>query len=154
MTGHTRRRFLKITLAGACWGLLMALPRMAAAAWPAGAFRHKTVAGALNELLGNANLTTATDEVKITVTDLAENGSVVPVTIESRLANVDSIILFVDKNPSALVARFNLAPNVRPFIKTNIKMAETSHVIAIAQSGGKLYSTKKKVKVVLNGCGG
>lgn len=154
MTNPARRSFLRGTLAVSVWGLLMALPRMAAAAWPAGAFRHKTVPGALKELLGNANLTTATDEVQLTVTDLAENGAVVPVTIESRLTQVDSIILFVDKNPSALVARFNLAPNVRPFIKTNIKMAETSHVIAIAQSGGKLYSTKKKVKVVLNGCGG
>lgn len=154
MTESTRRLFLKGTLAGAVWGLLMALPRLAAAAWPAAAFRHKTVPGALNELLGNANLVTATDEVQLTVTDLAENGAVVPVTIESRLANVDSIIILVDKNPNALAARFNLAPNVRPFIKTNIKMAETSHVIAVVKSGDKLYSTQKKVKVVLNGCGG
>ena len=132
----------------------MYLPRLATAAWPADAFRHKTVPGALNELLGNASLITATDEVRLSATDLAENGAVVPVTIESRLANVDSIIILVDKNPSALVARFTFAPNVKPFIKTNIKMAQTSYLSAVVTAGGKLYSTKKKIKVVLNGCGG
>ena len=153
MTDNPRRRFLKGTVASALWGMLLFIPRLAAAAWPAEAFLHKTVPGALNELLGKSTLVTAKDEVQLSVTELAENGAVVPVTIESPLTNVESIVILVDKNPNSLVANFKLAPNVMPFIKTNIKMAQTSHVIAVAVAGGKLYSTRKKVKVVLNGCG-
>ncbi len=153
MTDNSRRRFLMGTLAGALWGMLLCFPRLAAAAWPAEAFREKNSHGALRALFGDAPLIDAQDKIQLSITDLAENGAVVPVTIESSLPQVEAILILVEKNPSALVARFTLGPNVNPFIKTNIKMAQTSHVTVVAVAGGKLYSTRKKVKVVLNGCG-
>ena len=126
--------------------------KAAYADWPANAFDAKKVPDALQRLFGQDTLIDSTD-ITLTITDWAENGSVVPVTVTSTLANIESISLMVDKNPNALVARFNLVKNTKAFIKTNIKMAETSNVIAIVKVGDKLYSARKKVKVTLNGCG-
>lgn len=156
MTDRTRRLLLK---AGLATGLLgsglsagLFTPKSVHAAWPAAAFDAKKLPDALNSLFGTDKLIASSD-ISLAITDWAENGAVVPVTVTSTLPNIESITLLVDKNPQALVARFRLAKNVQPFIKTNIKMAETSHVIAVAKVGDKLYSARKKVKVTLNGCG-
>lgn len=153
MTDNSRRRFLKGTLLGALWGMALYLPRLAVAAWPTEAFRERSSHGALRALFGDGQTIEAGDKIQLSITDLAENGAVVPITIESSLPQAESILILVEKNPSALVAHFKLGPNVHPFIKTNIKMAQTSHVTAVVVAGGKRYSTRKKVKVVLNGCG-
>jgi sulfur-oxidizing protein SoxY len=139
-------------LLGAGLGAGLFNPKSAHAAWPAAAFDAKTLPDALNRLLGTDQLIESSD-IALVITDWAENGAVVPVTVTSTLSNIESITLLVDKNPQALVARFRLAKNVQAFIKTNIKMAETSHVVAVAKVGDKFYSARKKVKVTLNGCG-
>lgn len=127
------------------------LPRLAFALWPKIAFEKKQVSEALRELVGNDRLTESAD-ISLTIPDLAENGAVVPVTVASTLPGIESIFLLVDKNPSALVASFDLAENTQAYMKVNIKMAETAQVIAVLKSGDTLYSASKKVKVVLNGC--
>ncbi|MEO7558452.1 MAG: thiosulfate oxidation carrier protein SoxY [Gammaproteobacteria bacterium] len=152
----TRRVFLKGFALGVfalAASLGIALPRRALAAWPASAFDAKKVDDALQALFGKADLINSPDDITLSAPDLAENGAVVPVTVQSTLAGVESITLLVDKNPSALVARFNLAKNTRAYVKTNIKMAETSNLIAVLKVGDKLYSTRRVVKVTLNGCG-
>ncbi|MEW6354040.1 MAG: thiosulfate oxidation carrier protein SoxY [Pseudomonadota bacterium] len=140
-------------------GILMSLgaallaPLRAFAAWPATAFEAKKVPEALNLLFGHSKLTTRDADITLTAPELAENGAVVPVTVSSTLDNVESITLLVDKNPNALIARFNLAPNTLPYIKTNIKMAEPSNIIAVLKVGDNLYSTSRRVKVSISGCG-
>jgi len=67
---------------------------------------------------------------------------------------VDSISILVEKNASPLTSSFNLAPVTEPFIKTRVKVAKTSSVIAVVKSGGKLYSAGREVKVTIGGCGG
>ena len=153
----SRRVFLKgrFTI-GVCTlaaSLGITLPRRAMAARPASAFDAKKVDDALHALFGKADLIDRPDDIVLNAPDLAENGAVVPVTVQSKLTGVESITLLVDKNPNALVARFNLAKNTRTYIKTNIKMAETSNLIAVLKVGDKLYSTRRAVKVSLNGCG-
>ena len=156
---NQRRRFLKSSLVTGLLGLTASIglfiPRLVWAAWPSAAFQSKTLFGAMEPLFGSGsvNLTPADDDITLTVTDLAENGAVVPVTVSSRLPNVESITLLVDKNPNTLVAQFKLAKNTQAYIKTNIKMAESSRIHAVVKSGDKLYSTNKKIKVTLNGCG-
>ncbi len=153
----SRRVFLKgsftIGVFALAASLGITLPRRAMAAWPASAFDAKKVDDALHALFGKADLIDRPDDIVLNAPDLAENGAVVPVTVQSKLTGVESITLLVDKNPNALVARFNLAKNTRTYIKTNIKMAETSNLIAVLKVGDKLYSTRRAVKVSLNGCG-
>ena len=92
--------------------------------------------------------------ITISAPDIAENGAVVPITISTTLSNVENISVFVDKNPQPLAANFDLTSNVSGFVSTRIKMRETSDVIAIIKSGGKLYKANKTVKVTIGGCGG
>lgn len=157
LTNNRRRLFLKGTLATGLSGMAVATGLLTStqvfAAWPASAFDTKNVPDTLNALFGHANLTENAEDISLIAPDLAENGAVVPVTLSSRLEGVESIVLLVDKNPNALIARFNLSKNTLPYIKTNIKMAETSQLVAVLKIGDKLYSTHKKIKVTLNGCG-
>ena len=39
-------------------------------------------------------------------------------------------------------------------VATRVKMAKTSKVLALVESGGKVYSAAKEVKVTVGGCGG
>ena len=152
-----RRVFLKGTLASsavavaASAGLLS--PRQVLAAWPKSAFEAKNVSEALNGIY-NTDLAPASDAIKIDAPAIAENGAVVPVTIETSLKNVESITIISEKNQTPLVASFNMTPKTEGYISTRIKMGQTSNVIAVVKADGKLYSARKEVKVTIGGCGG
>jgi len=152
-----RRVFLKGTLASSAvavavgTGLLS--PRQVLAAWPKSAFEAKSVSDALSSMFGS-DLAPASDAIKVEAPDIAENGAVVPVTIETSLKNVESISIIAEKNQTPLVASFNMTPRTEGYISTRIKMGQTSNVIAVVKAGGKLYSARKEVKVTIGGCGG
>ena len=151
-----RRTLLKRTLAvsavsvAASAGLLA--PGQVLAAYPKAAFEAKDSASALSAALGSGSFEHS-DDIKIKAPDIAENGSVVPVTITSKLADVESISLISESNSSPLVASFTLNGS-QAYISTRIKMGKTGNVLAIVKSGGKLYGNKKEVKVTIGGCGG
>ncbi len=151
-----RRTLLKRTLAvsavsvAASAGLLA--PGQALAAYPTAAFEAKDSAAALSAALGSGSFEHS-DDIKIKAPDIAENGSVVPVTISSSLAGVESISLLSESNNSPMVASFNLNGS-QAFVSTRIKMGKTGNVLAVVKSGGKLYANKKEVKVTIGGCGG
>jgi sulfur-oxidizing protein SoxY len=93
--------------------------------------------------------------VHLTAPDIAENGAVVPLAASSTLPGVKAILMLVEKNPSALAAKFDVTDAVEPNFATRVKMGQTSDVYAVALTGdGKAYFTKKEVKVTLGGCGG
>jgi sulfur-oxidizing protein SoxY len=94
-------------------------------------------------------------DVTITGPDIAENGAVVPLGASTTLANVKRVLLLVEKNPSALIAMFNVSPEVEANFSTRAKMGQSSDVYAIAiTNDGKAFFAKKEVKVTLGGCGG
>ena len=144
-----RRILIKVTLA--C-GATLALPRMLFAARPDKAFESTDAAEAIAELYDET--ATASDQVMMKIPDIAENGAVVPVTVSTDIANVESISVVVINNPTPLAASFVLGPRSTPRISVRIKMGESSPVIAIVKADGKLYSTEKEVKVTIGGCGG
>ena len=79
----------------------------------------------------------------------------IPFTLSTTLANVKQLALIVEKNPSALVAVFNMSEGVEPNFATRAKMGQSSDVYAIAiTNDGKAFFAKKEVKVTLGGCGG
>ena len=135
-------------------GLTLAAGRVRAAApgWPEDAFKQKTQDGAVKALYGKPFETS--DKVTLDAPEIAENGAVVPVSVSTTLPNVTSISILVPENPFALAASYKLTPAVQPMVACRLKMAKTSPVIAIVESGGKLYATSRDVKVTLGGCGG
>lgn len=90
--------------------------------------------------------------IKLTAPDVAENGAVVPVTVESTLNGTEQIFILVDKNPTMLAARFVIPEGTEGFITTRIKMAQTSSVVALVKANGRFYRASKEVKVTVGGC--
>jgi sulfur-oxidizing protein SoxY len=150
---HPRRDILKQSAAVA--GLLAAtglFPRYAFA-WNTAAFAAKTVPDVMKAY--GAGAPTESKSVMLTAPDIAENGAVVPFSIASTLPNVKQMLILVEKNPSALVAKFDVSDAVEPNFTTRAKMGQSSDVYAVAiTADGKAYYTKKEVKVTLGGCGG
>lgn len=152
-----RRVFLKGTLASGAVAVAVGAgllnPRQVLAAWPKSAFEARNVNDALKGLHGS-DLAPASSDIQVDAPDIAENGAVVPVTVKTSLANVESIAIISEKNQTPLVANFNMTPRAEGYVSTRIKMGESSNVIAVVKSGGKLYSARKEVKVTIGGCGG
>lgn len=114
------------------------------------AFAAKTVDEALAAL--GIGLPQNSTQIRLEAPDVAENGAVVPVVVESALANTERILLLSDRNPTALIADYRILTGVHGYVSTRIKMAETARVIAVVKAGGKLYRAAKEVQVSLGGC--
>ena len=151
-----RRTFLKGTVATGALGFALGAgllkPTAVLAAYPEDAFKAEKIEDALNALFGSSSAKDG--DIKIKAPDIAENGAVVPVTVSTKIQNVESISLLVEKNPQPLGASYNLVGNIDGFVATRIKMRETSDVIAVVKAGGDIFSAKKTVKVTIGGCGG
>jgi sulfur-oxidizing protein SoxY len=145
-----RRTFigaLAIALGAACLLPLQAI----AAMWKRDAFETDKVADAAKNL--GINGETPSNDIAIVAPDKAENGAVVQVEITSNIANTESITIFVEKNPTALIGNFVFSNDAEPFVITRIKMAEDSDVKVVVKAAGKYYTNSKKVIVLENGCG-
>ena len=149
-----RREVLKSSaiVAGLLAGTGM-FPQYALAAYNKGAFEAKSVADVLKAL--GAGAPTESKDVTIGGPDIAENGAVVPLTASTTIAGVKQVLILVEKNPSTLVASFNVNDAVDANFSTRAKMGQSSDVYAVAiMADGKALWAKKEVKVTLGGCGG
>ena len=152
-----RRNFIKTS---ACLGISAAAlsagllsPQRVLGAYNKAAFEADNVSAALNAAMGS-DQHSASDQIKLKAPDIAENGAVVPITVSTKLDNVDAISIVVSANAVPLTSTYALSSGTEPFISTRVKMGETSNVIAVVKSDGKLYSATKEVKVTIGGCGG
>ena len=150
---QTRRDALRGSLAVAT--LLMGaglLPSMAHA-FEKSAFDAKSMEDVFKAL--GLPMPSESKDVALTAPDIAENGAVVPMTVQSALPGVKKLLLLVDKNPAPLVAQFMVNPAVEPSFQTRAKMGQSCDVFAVAvMADGKTLFAKKEVKVTLGGCGG
>ncbi len=128
------------------------LPQAAFASWNKNAFDAKSVNDVVKAMGGSA--VEKSGDITITAPDIAENGAVVPVAVSSKLANVESISILVEKNPNALAAQFDIPAGTEANVGTRVKMGQSSNVHAVVKAGGKYYVATKEVKVTLGGCGG
>jgi sulfur-oxidizing protein SoxY len=123
------------------------------AGWNKAAFDTKSLNDAA-KALGGGSPTESKDITFENTPDIAENGAVVPFTINSKIPKTESIALLVEKNPNILVANFSIPEGTQPWVNTRAKMGQTSNVIALVKADGKFYYALKEVKVTLGGCGG
>lgn len=152
-----RRIFLKRSLAAGTVGVAAATgllaPQQVLAAWNKAAFESKELPAALDALLGSSEMSESAD-IKVKAPDIAENGAVVPITVDASIEGVESIAIIASNNPVPLVANFVMGTGASGFVSTRIKMGKTGDVIGVVKAGGKLHSAKKEVKVTIGGCGG
>lgn len=123
-----------------------------AADWNKAAFEVKTTQDALKALGAGSPATSA--DIVMRAADIAENGAVVPVGVESKIPGTESIAILIDKNPNPLAASFDIPAGTEPSITTRVKLGQTSDVYALVKANGKYYVAKKEIKVTIGGCGG
>ena len=144
-----RRRLLQMSAIVGLMASTGLMTQAEAAAWNKAAFEAKSVDD-VAKLLGGAT-PTPSDAITLRAPDIAENGAVVPVGVETSLKATELAIL-VEKNPNALAAMF--PAGAEAFASTRVKMGQTSNVFALAKVDGKWLMSSKEVKVTLGGCGG
>ena len=143
---------LRRILLGATAALLLKPFAALAAAWNKAAFGAKSAADALKSL--GVSSPAPSRDIVIEAPQIAENGAVVPVEVQSNIPGTTALIVLVEKNPFPLAARFSFMEGALPFVKLNVKIGETSEVRVVAQAGGRYYTASKEIKVTIGGCGG
>ncbi|HLF48651.1 MAG TPA: thiosulfate oxidation carrier protein SoxY [Methylomirabilota bacterium] len=122
---------------------------------------EEPVDATMKRLFGSRLLKDGSAAIKLDLPLIAENGAVVPVSVEVNAPTpppgyVKSIYIISDKNRRPLNVKFTLSPTMgQAFVGTNLRLGETTDVRAIAElSDGTLLMTKREVKVTVGGCGG
>jgi sulfur-oxidizing protein SoxY len=102
----------------------------------------------------------ASDKIKLKVPEIAENGAVVPVTVEvdspmSAEDYVKTIHIFATKNNNTRCIAAHLTPaNGQAMLSTRIKLGTTQDVATVVElSNGTFLMAKQNVKVTIGGCG-
>jgi sulfur-oxidizing protein SoxY len=154
---HNRRKALRAGGAAGLYALLVAAgvarPGEALAqGWNEAAFGMKTVPEAMKAL--GAQSPAPSEAILIKAPEIAENGAVVPISVESRLPATESITVFIEKNPQPMAASFGIPAGTEANVSTRVKMGESSDVYALVRADGKFYVAKKEIKITLGGCGG
>jgi sulfur-oxidizing protein SoxY len=153
-----RREFVQSTAGAAALGLAATvglLPATASAqtAWNKAAFEAKSLADVV-KALGGSEAATESKDVILSAPEIAENGNVVRLGVQSAIAGTTWLGLVVEKNPSALTAGFDIPAGTDANMSTNVKMGQSTNVYALAKAGDKYFYAVKEVKVTLGGCGG
>ena len=132
--------------------MIALLPMKAIAAlWNKAAFESVQLKDAAGHLDIGGEI--ASSAIEIIAPDRAENGAIVQVEIRSHIAGTEAIAIFVEKNPTPLIANFMFSNGAETFVVTRIKMAETSDIKIVVKSGAQYFSNSKNVVVLENGCG-
>jgi len=109
--------------------------------------------GLVQDLFNNRPMNDGADIVGIEMPARAEDASLVPVTLRSRLSPSDTrrirtITLVIDENPAPMAAKFTLGPDANvTAISTRVRVNNYTNVHAVAElSDGQLYVTRIYVK--------
>jgi sulfur-oxidizing protein SoxY len=92
-------------------------------------------------------------EIRLTLADVVDNGAFAPVSVSCTLPNTQEISIVVESNPNPLVVHFRIPAGTEPYVSTRVKMAGSGRVYAVVKAEGKVYSTFRETKVTVGGCG-
>jgi sulfur-oxidizing protein SoxY len=122
---------------------------------------EEPVDATLKRLFGGRPIKDGSSVIKMDLPLIAENGSVVPITVEvqspmTSATYVKNIYIISDRNRRPMNAKFTLSPEMgAAAIGANLRLNETGDVRAIAEmNDGTLLMAKREVKVTVGGCGG
>ncbi len=117
------------------------------------------VAVTLKRLFGNRPLQSGEGKIKLDLPVIAEDGGNVAITVDANLPvsgtpHINYIYIISDKNRLPMLAKFSFTPQSgRVFVATNIRLATTTDVRAVAEmSDGSLYAVSRHVRVTISGC--
>jgi len=123
--------------------------------------QQETVEEAMKRVFGGKTLKDGAGLVKLEIPFIAENGAVVPVSVEVQSPmtptdHVRHIYIVADKNRIPVVTRVGFTPEAgQAYMAANIRLGDTGDVRAIVErSDGTWLQVKREVKVTVGGCGG
>lgn len=146
-----RRTFLRTAAVASALGagLGPAARRVAAADWPREAFGTVTAVESIEALYGTRNAVES-EEIEFHAPVQVEDGALVPIVVSTRLPDVESIAVIVDRNPAPLASRFSPG-SAEPFLGLQLKLRETSEVRCVVRAGGGLYMKSRLIRVTVGG---
>jgi sulfur-oxidizing protein SoxY len=122
---------------------------------------HEGVQEGLKRLFGSRPLKDGAGAIKLDVPLIAENGALVPLSVEVDAPMTPShfirhVYIVADKNRIPIVARATLTPESgQAVVGATMRLGETGDVrVIVEQSDGTLLQVKREVKVTVSGCGG
>jgi sulfur-oxidizing protein SoxY len=122
---------------------------------------EEKVAETIKRLFGANKLQDGAALMKLDLPEIAENGSVVPVRLDTTLPTagakyVKKVYFIVDNNRRPMAASFMFSPDAgQALIGANLRLGGTTPVRAVVElNDGGLYQVQKEVKVTVGGCGG
>ncbi len=153
-----RREVLKASTGSTVMALMVSAGLLrpgdvAAQEWNKNAFEAKNLNDTV-KAFGGAAATVSRDITFLNTPDIAENGAVVPVGVQSKIPKTEMIAILIEKNPNSLAAAFTISEGSEAIVSTRVKMLQTSNVHAVVKADGKFYFATREVKVTLGGCGG
>lgn len=137
--------------AAALLSLLGALVPLRSFARATAAFDARSSREALDALLGGRR-PDKSDRIKIIAAELAESGAVVPVSVETDLAGIESISFLAPENPRPLALSLRPGPRVSLPVTFRVKLAKTQDVSVVVRANDKEYSASRQIRVVVGGC--
>jgi sulfur-oxidizing protein SoxY len=145
-----RRLFLKSSLAAGSVATIVGAGLLS----PSAVFANSTAFKAKSSTVSGSAANASKGSFKLKAPKVAENGAVVPVTVDAKkMSNVTNISILVDKNSTPLTVSFDLK-GALGFVSTRIKMGKTSPVTALVTAGGSVSKVSQEIKVTVGGCGG
>ena len=125
--------------------------RLARAARPAAAFAASDLDEAIKAMYGDQRLQ-ADPRVAIAIANFVDNGAIVPIEVAITSPEVRAVTLLAADNPVPLLCRFEFGEGTLAFIATRIKLAKSTRVVAIAETGAGLLFAEHDVGVGKGGC--
>lgn len=90
--------------------------------------------------------------ILLDVPEIVDEKQKISIKVKSAIPNTDWIAVLVDKGAKPFIGQFDLAAKASS-IETDVKLMQTSSIIAIVRADGKYYRVDKEVKVaVAGGC--
>ena len=97
--------------------------------------------------LGNDN------NINLKTPDIAENGSIVPIQIESFLDGEQTFYVFSSKNENPLTSIYHFHENMVPFVSTRLKLQESSKLHVFIKFNSNIVHAANDIEVTIGGCG-
>ncbi|MEL0270556.1 MAG: thiosulfate oxidation carrier protein SoxY [Gammaproteobacteria bacterium] len=145
-----RRLFLKSAMAGSAVATAIGAGLLAPRAVMANSDAFKAISSKMDAAAASAGK----GSFKFKAPKIAENGAVVPMTVDaSSMADVSNISILVKENGTPLCCSFNMT-GANGEVSTRVKMGKTSAVTALVTAGGATTAVTQEVKVTIGGCGG
>ena len=91
--------------------------------------------------------------INLKTPDIAENGSIVPIQIESFLNGEQTFYVFSSKNENPLTSIYHFHENMVPFVSTRLKLQESSKLHVFIKFNSNIVHAANDIEVTIGGCG-